>query len=109
MKTKVKLKCTHDEVLHLNWILMDGLERLKPEHKQDRVRMMIMAVLMNVNIKMQRMLIVHKDNYTLTLSLFEAHAIWLAYEKGYIYAKPGLQYAQLILERKCNLIHQYTA
>lgn len=109
LRDKIKLKISFDEYLQLSWIFADGISRMKNEDRRNRMMILIMAAVNGVHIKMQKNLVVCKENYTLTLSLTEAQAIWLAYEHGYIYAMPGVKYAEIVLQKRCNEIHQLTA
>jgi hypothetical protein len=78
-------------------------------NKQDRVRGLVIAVLFEVYLKLEALKFKLKKINKINISLSQAQAIVVAYEKGWLKARPNDAFAENVLLQAYSYLHQKTA
>lgn len=106
LPSKIKLSNFRiNEMLQLQWLLEATIVGWEQKDRYNREDILMIALVKEILIMIKKKMLEPKQTMSITLSIPQATAFWIAYEKGYIRAKNETQ-AFFVLQNRCNYIDQ---
>lgn len=100
---------SHDEFLHLKWMLEEALLTHANHEKKTREKALVLAILMGIHKRVADKAFEGNTKNKVVFKYFEAQAIVISYENGWIKAKESSPFAQNILRITYSKLHQKTS